>query len=436
MPESIEQEVNISRLQEENRRLRKAVAELSVLNDIATTISSTRTLDEIVESIVQKCVKHLRVEQGAVMLLDEKDLDSPFHTMVRQADTSMIRLPFRLDDQLTGWMLKNQKPLLVNDFAKDERFQKIGAENFPIRSLLSVPLLLKGRMIGLLAVFNKRAAEAFSEEDQRLLSIIAAQSAQIIENARLYEEEQALKLIQEEMRLAHEIQLNLLPKKPPDIPGYDVAGISIPAKDIGGDYYDFIAIDDDRYAFCLGDVTGKGLPAALLMANLQATIRTQTLLKANPRDCMKWSNSLLYRNTDPQKFVTAFYGIINTKSHGLSYCNAGHDNPYIFRQNEPPLRLDTGGICLGFLEDWDYKEASLEFQPGNVMLLYSDGIPEAFNENEEEFGEERLEQLMNQIKDKPASEIINDIINSVREHVRGFPQTDDITMVVIKRLPV
>ena len=189
------------KLSEENKRLRAAVAELSILNDIATTITSTHSIEHIVDMIVKKCVKHLQVEQGAVMLLDEKNQSNPLKTMIRQQDTLYDMLPYRLDAQLTGWMLKHKTPLLVKDLKNDDRFKSFMEDESPIKSLLGVPLILKGKIIGVLSVFNKHSSEGFTESDQRLLSIIVAQSAQIIENARLYLEEQNLMLMQEEMRL-------------------------------------------------------------------------------------------------------------------------------------------------------------------------------------------------------------------------------------------
>ncbi len=178
----------LAELQAENHRLRRAVEELSILNGISIAISSMLSVNSIVEMIVQESVKYLNVEQGAVMLLRNEEDSDPFRTMARKAYSGSDVVPYRFGQQLTGWMLKNQKPLLINDLAGDSRFQGLAGEDFPMRSLLSVPLWAKGEMVGLLNVFNKRADEGFTEEDQRLLSIIAAQSAQIVENVRLYEE--------------------------------------------------------------------------------------------------------------------------------------------------------------------------------------------------------------------------------------------------------
>ncbi|GAB4369499.1 MAG: hypothetical protein Kow0042_11220 [Calditrichia bacterium] len=424
----------IEQLQQENVRLRKAVEELSVLNDIAVAISSTLSLDKIVELIVQKCVKHFRAEQGAVMLLEHGDQGNAFHTMVRKMDSSVSFLPYRLDTQITGWMLKHQKPLLVNDFDKDERFQKIGESDWPVLAMLCVPLLLKGKMIGVLSVFNKRSREEFTLEDQRLLSIIAAQSAQVIENARLYKEEQAYLRMQEEMRLARDIQQNLLPKAPPEIPGYQIAGKSVPAKDVGGDFFDYIFMDENRIALCLGDVSGKGMPAAMLMANIQATLRAQTLPGLSCKKCIERSNQLLFQSTDPQKFATLFYGFLDKTNHRFQYCNAGHDNPLLFSGDKEPTRLGTGGIVLGFVPYFPFEEAKISLQPDDVLLLYSDGITEAMNAKGEEFGEDRLATVVKNHRNQAPEKIIEEILQNVKAHIGNEPQMDDMTLMVIKRV--
>ena len=206
----------------ENQKLKIAVEELSILNDIATAITSTQSLEKIIALMVQKCIKHLKVEQGAVMIFDEQDSNNPFQTMIRKQDSAMDILPYRFDSQLTGWMIKNKSALLINDLKNDKRFNFSGEAELPVKTILSVPMSLKGRMIGLLSVFNKKSETGFSPGDQRLLSIIAAQSAQVLENARLNQKEQDLIKMEEEFRMAKEIQLNILPKEIPKIERYDI----------------------------------------------------------------------------------------------------------------------------------------------------------------------------------------------------------------------
>ena len=330
-------------------------------------------------------------------------------------------------------MLKNKKPLLANDFLHDERFIGVGAEAGHIRSLLSVPLFLKGRMIGLVACFNKKTDEGFNPGDERLLYIIACQSSQIIENARLHEDEEALRSMQEEFRLASKIQMGLLPKVPPAISGYDIAGCSLPAQVVGGDYFDFITADENRFVVCLGDISGKGLPAAMLMSNLQAIIRAQTLLNTSPEDCLARSNQLLYCNTEPDQFATLFYGILDPKTHRFCCANAGHNRPMIFRPGEQARILDMAGIALGFIEQTHYENQVTDFRPGDWLVIYSDGITEAMNQRGDEFGEKRLEAILRDCSCPTSDTLMKTIIREVKAHAKDCPQSDDMTLVVIRR---
>ncbi len=424
---------SIRELEEEIRLLKRAVEELSMLNEIAVAISSTLALDRILDLIIQKCLKHMSVEQGAIMLLDEKTEEKPFQTVARRGDTISLHLPYRLDSQLSGWMLKNQSALIINDFQKDNRFLKRGKETFPIHSLLCVPLKSKGRMIGLIALFNSQSKGGFPQENSRLLSIIATQSAQVIENARLLEEEKALMHMQEELRLAYDIQMNLLPKENPKMIGYDVAGKSIPAKEVGGDYFDFFPKNNDYLTFCLGDVSGKGMPAALLMANLQATIRSQVLINSTPANCLNISNTHMFQNSGPEKFASLFFGVLDIRNHQLCYSNAGHNYPLLLSEGKEINRLQSDGIVLGCLESFSFDERKTPFLPGDLFVLYSDGITEAVNNREEEFGEERLVDVVHANWENSAQNIMNNILDAVRIHAGESPQMDDITLIIIKR---
>ncbi len=421
------------RLNRENLRLQRAVEELGILNEIATAINSTLALDRILDLITQRCVHHLGAEQGAVLLLEEHKEERPFQTLCRVGDTSHKRLPFRLDDQLAGWMLKNRSPLLINDLGSDPRFATGVGDIFVVHSLLCVPMVCKGKMTGLLAAFNKKAGTGFTADDQRLLAIIASESGQVIDNARLAEKEKTLLHVQEELRLAYEIQNNLLPKEPPRLPGYDVAGKSVPAKEVGGDYFDFLTVEENKLAFCLGDVSGKGLPAALLMANLQAAVRSQTMVGTSLTSCLERANSLLFRNTSPEKFATLFFGCLDTSLHVLHYCNAGHNHPFLIGDKAEPLRLSEGGLALGCFESFPFEENQVQFNPGDRLVVFSDGISEAVNHADEEFGEDRVYELAVSNRGASAAELIEKILKSVGAHAGARPQMDDMTLVVIQR---
>jgi sigma-B regulation protein RsbU (phosphoserine phosphatase) len=281
-------------------------------------------------------------------------------------------------------------------------------------------------------LFNKMSEEGFTESDQRLLSIIAAQSANVIENSRLFEEEMKFLQIQKEIEVAREIQKNLLPKQIPSIDGYDVFAINIPAQEVGGDYYDFIKISDNKIAIALGDVSGKGIPASMLMANLQATLRGQLLFCNCAKDCIKRANNLLYKSTDLSKFVTLFFGILDTRNHTFTYCNAGHNTP-VFLHKDKKIEMDKGGIILSWIEDTNYDEEEILLEKGSLLVVFSDGVTEAMNAKEEEYGEERLLKV---IKDNPSlsSELLtNKILKDVNSFTSGELQSDDITLLIVKR---
>jgi sigma-B regulation protein RsbU (phosphoserine phosphatase) len=423
---------DIDQLREENERLRIAIEELKILNDIAVAISSTMTLEDVMSLVVQKCIQHLQAEQGAITILDPNDKTKPFHTMIRKADRSEPSLPYRLDTQLMGWILNHREPLAINDLKGDNRFD-LPEDDHAIQSLLSAPLMLKGQVTGSLNVFNKRSPGGFSEADQRLLAIIATESAQVIENARLYEEEQALLRMREEMRLAYEIQMGLLPETAPGIGCYDIAGRSIPAKEVGGDYYDFIRIDEDRVGLCLGDVSGKGMPAALLMANLQATLRSNVLSDIDACECLRRSNELIFRSTDSERFATLFYGVLDSRKHKLSYCNAGHNHPFLVRSDREPLYLKTGGTVLGTFVDASYDEDVVSFESGDLLFVYSDGLVDAVNPDGQEFGEARLSQIVIANRGLVAEKLVDEVIEAVRRFAGDAHQQDDMTVMVIKR---
>jgi sigma-B regulation protein RsbU (phosphoserine phosphatase) len=291
---------------------------------------------------------------------------------------------------------------------------------------------LKGKMIGLLTLFNKKSEAGFTGDDQRLLSIIASQSAHVLEHARLLQKEQQLLKLEEEYRMAKEIQLNILPKQIPEISGYDIFALNIPAREVGGDYYDFINLPENKIAFCLGDITGKGLPAAMLMANLQATLRGQALTQKNVSDNIKNSNLLLFNSTAENRFATLFYGELDFINHTITYCNAGHDAPISIFQNKIS-RLTEGGLLLGSFDFAEFEQVSKLIEPGELLLIYSDGVTEAMNNTNEEFGEEKLLSILKSNVNLLAKELIDKIVSEVKTHSSKVEQSDDITLMAIKR---
>ncbi|HPN34013.1 MAG TPA: PP2C family protein-serine/threonine phosphatase [bacterium] len=428
-----QKDAQLIQLQEENRKLRRAVDELVILNELALDIGAKLDLQEILRLVVKRSIKAVHAEQGTITLVKRQQQDLQ-QTLVRTQQSTDHGQPFHLNQALLGWMQLNKRPLVVRDPHHDSRFHGIVWDQ-NIHSLMCVPLLIKSTLIGILAVINKKDGE-FSDEDTRLLTIVASQSAQIIENVRLYEEEKDLLQIKEQLRLASQIQSSLLPKQAPSIPGYDIAGYSKPAQVVGGDYFDFICVGPGRLALCVGDISGKGLPAAMLMANLQATIRGQCAVDPSPGVCLGRANALLHQSTDPQKYATLFYCILDFQNHQLTYSNAGHNWPYLIRRNGANSLLKAGGVALSFLPNAEYEQESVVLSPGDLCVLYSDGLTEAMNANDEEYGEKRLLACIQQNGELAAGQLINKLIESAENHAKNCPQWDDMTLVVIKRIGI
>jgi len=418
-----------NRLEAENLQLRQAVEELSILNEIAFAIGSQTEVDKISELIVGKCTKKIKAEQGCILLLSE-DQNSPFKTYVRKIEHASKVIPIHLSTTLMGWMIKNQKPLIINDLSSDKRFQNLGVKEGNFQSLLMVPLKLKNKLSGLLCLFNKE--DEFSPEDQRLLSIIAVQSAQVIENARQAEIETKFQEMERELLVAKEIQTRLLPKGAPQIEGFDIQGYTLPTKQVGGDYFDFIELEDKQLGVAIADVSGKGMPAALLMANFQATLRNQSLAKISPAEMVVNCNNSVCKSVEPGRFVTFFWGALNCREKSFTYVNAGHNPPFIFNKKGEISRLSDGGLILGILENSAYGQKKVKLNPGDLLLLFTDGITEAMNETQAQFEEERLIKVVEESRNLNSDQIIKKITQEVLVFQGLQPQFDDLTLVVIK----
>jgi len=275
-------------------------------------------------------------------------------------------------------------------------------------SILGAPVVHGGKQLGIYAIYRD-ITERKKAEEARIRS-------------------------QEEARMARNIQINLLPKAGPDLPGYDIAGRNIPALNVGGDYFDFIRLDDHRVAIGVGDVSGKGLAASLVMANLQATMRSLALFDADPKDCLERANKLLFRSTDARTFVSLFYGILDARQGTLRYANAGQGMPLLFHASEKPGRLAQRGIALGVKEDVQYNEEEIPITVGDRILIYTDGISEAMNAAMEEFGEERLQRIIAGTRTSSSLGLIEEILAEVNAYIHDASRNDDMTVVLLKRL--
>ena len=428
-------DLTYDQLVDENNRLKKAVGELSIINELSQAISGSLDSEKIIRNIISRSIKAIQAEQGDISLVAENRSD-PSHTLVRSIDHSGLRSPVHLNQNLLGWMQINKKPLLINDPENDTRFRHVKwGEN--VRSLVCAPLMVKSNLIGILTLYNKKNSEGFDESDKRLLSIIASQSAQVIENARLYEEEKELNEIRTEMEMASAIQKAMLPSAPPELEDYRMCGHNLTAKMVGGDYFDFIKVSEEEWIVCLGDISGKGIAASLLMSNLQAILRGQAIHLQSPSEILKHANTQLFYNTSPEKFATLFLGFLNTKNHTFRFSSAGHEYPFLLKPDGSSDRLIANGLPLGVLESSEYEDNAINITPGTAIFVYSDGITDCVNANEEPFGEPRLQsQLFSAGEEihEPQS-LIETIFNDCFSHMGSESLFDDMTALALCRKP-
>lgn len=423
---------NLGTLQVENQRLRRAVEELSILNDLARAISASLDPGEIMGTVVRRSLRAVQAEQGVITLVEQKG-ECPAKTLIRERVSSSDHQKFHLHQALLGWMQLNKKPLMMNSPRVDERFRGVSWDE-TVRSLLCVPMMVKSELRGVLTVYNKKGDQTFSDDDLRLLSIISTHSAQILENARLNESQKQFLKMQQEVQLAARIQRDLLPHALPPIPGYEISGSNIPAEVVGGDHFDVLPAGGGLWAICLGDVSGKGLPASLLMANLQATLRSQVLTGLSPASCVENVNKLLYLSTSEEKFATLFYSLLDVEHHRLAFCNAGQNFPLLCAADGEVRTLETGGPAVAMLEGFPFEEETVPINPGDLLVICSDGIPEAMDPGGRQFGNDRLLETIRGSRGASASAVLDAVVEQTKVFVGTQPQSDDMTIIVLKRL--
>jgi phosphoserine phosphatase RsbU/P len=297
------------------------------------------------------------------------------------------------------------------------------------------PMVIQGETKGCMFIGRKSGGIEFTEENLLFIDVIGNTSVLAIKNLKMIEMEVERQKLENELSIALEIQKKLLPKDVPGIKGFDIFGFSKPSRFVGGDYYDYIHLPNGNLLIAIADVSGKGIPAALLMANVQAVLRVLAPLSLSLEIMINHINNVVYQNTGPDRFVTFFFGELNPENGDFKYINAGHNPPFIINKDGSIKFLTNGGIILGILEkEINYNSGYEKIQNEDLIVLYTDGVTEALNSSFEEFGEKKLLSFLHEFSGFNSSEIANIILEKIVIHSSGMPQHDDITMVVIKKL--
>jgi phosphoserine phosphatase RsbU/P len=413
---------------------------LAVISRVSLTLLSPLSLDETLRQVLDKVFEVVPADRGYIMLLETPE-DRPDAQPELVCKAMRTREPFSetpgdvsISRSISDQVLKEGKSVLSSDAQHDPRFQERRSVVLSgLRSVMAVPLAVEGRVSGMVYVDNPLQVNRFTERDLQLLTLIAGVAAIRIENMRLLEGQQEQKRLANELALASEIQLRLHPITPPSIPGYDLIGVSFPCYEVGGDYYDFIEKRDGLCVIALGDVSGKGTAAALLMSSVHAGVRAHTRTRISASEVVSEINQYIYDNTPANRFVTLFYSELDPRSHQLTYINAGQNSPLLVRETGEVTRLDIGGFPVGITPFGDYREGWVELEPGDVLVIYSDGASESLNEAGEEFGEARLIETVQKNRGRTAAGIRDRIDEALTKFVGKAKTVDDLTLVILKR---
>ncbi|MGH7723903.1 MAG: SpoIIE family protein phosphatase [Candidatus Eiseniibacteriota bacterium] len=407
---------------------RRKSLERAVLLEVGRAIALPLSLPQVLEAIMDQLRRIVHYDAAAIYLLDRET-----HQVVAEASRGYppeLDAAFKLleGEGVVGWVAKTGESVIVPDARKDRRYVTARPSTF---SEMACPIVSQGRIIGVFNLENDDL-DAYHEGHLEFLKTFASQAAAAIERARLLDQALEARNLERELEIARGIQASFLPEKSPVFPGLDIAGLNISYREVGGDYYDFIPIVDNQIGLAIGDVSGKGVAAALLMAAFRASLLAEIRNHYAIRRILQKVNSLLYESTDPGKFVTAFYGVLDVKNKVFTFANAGHNPPLLLRASGEAEWLTEGGLALGVLSDAEYEERPVPVYVGDMLVLYTDGVTEASNTSGDQYGTRRLEDLVRSLRDRPAAEIVATLRERVEEFSEDHHLNDDLTVVVAR----
>jgi serine phosphatase RsbU (regulator of sigma subunit) len=405
---------------------------LALISKVGITLLASATLNETLEQIVSLVFEAVPADRCLIMMRDETGADlrvAVARLRDRVGEVGEIRVSRNVLDEV----VIRGKSVLTSDAQHDPRFASGTVVLQGVRSVLAVPLGVAEKVFGIIYADSPIAEGRFTEDHLKVLTTLASVAAIRVENAKLVEERLERERLERELALASEIQQRFQPTAPPTVPGYELQGISFPCYEIGGDYYDFIQRDDGRLIVALGDVSGKGTAAALLMSSLHAAVHAQSGSHDSLVDTISAVNRYLADNIPANRFVTLFYAELEPESGALSFLNAGHNPPLIVHSAGTVEQLASGGLPLGIKRDADYREGKTQMQYGDVLVIYSDGVTEAMSPSGEEFGPTRLYEVVSRNIESSASGIRDRIESSLTKFSQGTSASDDITLVIVKR---
>jgi sigma-B regulation protein RsbU (phosphoserine phosphatase) len=406
---------------------------LATLYEITRSLNSSLDLDEVLDNVMDRVIEVTGAERGFLMLYNEYSGELEFQ-VARGLDRKDLESPeFQVSTSILRKVQRTHQPLLTDNAQRDDRFTR--GESIMIlglRSILCVPIMVKDRFIGLVYVDNRLHVGLFNEGHRDLLSAFASQAGVAIDNARLYKVAVEKGRMEKELQMAKDIQRGLLPHGLPAFPGYDIAADWRSAREVAGDFYDYFELDGSRLGVVVADVSDKGAPAAIFMAVSRSLIRGAALAAHSPEAMLRQTNLTILKDTESGMFVTVYYVILEPDGR-FPGVNAGHNRPLLCRTRRQTYEfLPRGGRPLGWFKDLPVEALPYQLEPGDVLVLYTDGLTESENVLSEPYGEDRLVEVVRANADRPAADIVRAITTSVLDFMGAAPPFDDTTLVVIR----
>ena len=400
------------------------------LSEVAQRISVSLDLDELLNLIIDALRALVPYDAAGIFLVDRQTQEIQRMVVYGYAQDLDQSILLKIGRNASQLMRETRNAVILRDLSQYSAYQNVLEIT---RSVMIAPIVVNQRRIGVFTLDSKEP-DAYTLQDLALFQKFAHQAALSIEKAQLHQALMEKNKLERELSIAREIQRSFLPLTEPDIKGFEVSGLNLPSRLVSGDYYDFIKIVEGQWGLVIGDVSGKGIPASLIMASFRASLLAEIRNNYAISTIMAKVNRLLWESTDSNQFVTAFYGVLDERRRILTYCNAGHNPVLLIHKDGDWEKLETGGLILGAFEDSTYQENFLGVGPEEILLFYTDGVTEIFNEAGEEFGTQRLVDLVQGHRHLHAKELTLTLQDQVLNFAADRSIQDDFTLVVVKAL--
>lgn len=402
---------------------------LEVISRVNLILNSIQDLDALLTVLMEFVLNVASAEMGSIQLKEGKQ----FQTRVHSNFPDKIRREYQYTtgDTISEFVAKRREICFIEDYPNDKTVTQ--NTKIQISSYVCIPIMAKSEIIGVVNIVRKaeNTAQKITLDDIETLTTITSISGTAIQNAILFQDMIKKQKLDQELKVAHDIQQRLLPSELPKIDGFNFGAISNPAREIGGDYYDFFRLENGLLGIVVADIVGKGVPAALFMIMVKSIMQTHILSIKSPSEALTKLNSIIFKDPVINRFVPMFYGVLDTKTKTFRYCNAGHEPAIILSGNRFKL-LKSDASPLGAWEDSVFEESTLKLKDGDVVCIYTDGIIEARSDEQGDFGEARIRQCVRGYKGMSAKQMTDHIYQDIQEFVGNHPQHDDLTMVVMK----